>query len=67
MTHDCITDQQGRLPCTCKLHTANSYDSSPNGDPWEFVDAIVIPLRWVALAASLAFTVLALAGFLSHN
>lgn len=28
--HDCHTNQQGRLPCTC--------DRSPLGSPWDWID-----------------------------
>lgn len=51
MTHDCITDQQGRLPCTCKLHTANSDNTSPHGDPWGWVDQIFDRAALVVVAA----------------
>jgi len=41
MNHDCITNCQGRQPCTCgQLHTANSDGSSPVGDPWDWVSSL---------------------------
>lgn len=35
MKHQCHTDQQGRLPCTC-----NCADRAPYGSPWEWIDDI---------------------------
>ena len=53
MNHDCITNCQGRQPCTCgSLHTANSDGSSPVGDPWDWAaDLRAATLLTIALVA----------------
>ena len=56
--NDCITDEQGRLPCTC-LHTNNHDGSSPHG---EILSTVEIILMCVVMA-SLTFSIFAMAGF----
>lgn len=60
MNHDCITSRQGREACTCsRLHTANSDDTSPYGDPWDWVDHVCDRIFMVltAMAIVTVFTV----------
>lgn len=67
MNCDCITDRQGRAPCTCgHLNTANSDGSDPN-QAWGWIDEITLALRWLALGVIGAFTVLVMAGFFNLN
>lgn len=66
MNRDCITSNQGRAPCTCGLHTANSDGSDPN-QAWEWIDEIKPTLRWLALGIIGAFTVLLMTGFSNLN
>lgn len=47
--HDCYTDQQGRLPCTC--------DRSPLGSPWDWIDDIEYCLDRTLLIVCAAFIV----------
>ena len=56
MNHDCITNCQGRQPCTCgSLHTANSDGSSPVGDPWDWAaDLRAAALQTIALVVCAA-------------
>lgn len=66
MKHDCTTDHQGRVPCTCgQLHTANSDGTSPEQDPWAWVDQIAIKYHAAAAIVALLFFVLAAAGYFS--
>lgn len=56
--NDCITNCQGRQPCTCgQLHTANSDGSNPVGDPWDWVSdlraATLLTIALVVCAAAL--------------
>jgi len=67
MNHDCITDHQGRAPCTCKLHTENSDKSSPEYDPWAWVDQIAIKYHAAAAIAALLLFCLASAGYFSTH
>lgn len=67
MSRDCITDSQGRAPCTCgQLHTSNSDGSSPDNPPWDWIDEVANALRWVALGVVGVTTVLLMAGFFAH-
>ena len=52
MKHDCITDQQGRLPCTCKCDTR-----APYGSPWDWIDDIAYYADRALLIACAAFIV----------
>ena len=66
MNLDCITSNQGRAPCTCGLHTANSDGSDPQtADEW--MGEVRTALRWVALGIVFAATVLVMAGFFTFG
>lgn len=54
--NDCITNCQGRQPCTCgQLHTANSDGSNPIGDPLDWVsDLRAATMQTIALVACAA-------------
>ena len=64
--HDCFTDQQGHLPCTCsKLMQENSDGTSPHTDTRELIDLALDFALAVILAACVIFTVFSLIGFWS--
>jgi len=64
--HDCFTDQQGHLPCTCsKLMQENSDGTSPHSDTRELVD-LALDFELAAFAVGcVIFTVFSLIGFWS--
>lgn len=51
--NDCITNCQGRQPCTCgQLHTDNSDGSNPGGEPLDWVsDLRAATMQTIALVA----------------
>lgn len=65
MNHpDCITDSQGRAPCTCGgLRTANSDGSSQDSAPWDWIDEVAYAVHFaifcgIGTATSLALLIL---------
>jgi len=64
--HDCFTDQQGHLPCTCsKLMQENSDGTSPHSDTRELVE-LALDFALAAFAVGcVIFTVFSLIGFWS--
>ena len=56
MKHDCITNAQGRLPCSCHLHDRNSSRSDPHSDPWGWID----DMRYLMDRALLIVTAIAI-------
>ena len=56
---------QGRNPpcstnCLPILRTENSDDSSPHGEPWDWVDDLLIGTRWALAGAAIAAIVVLL-------
>lgn len=56
--HDCHTNQQGRLPCTCDL--------SPLGSPWDWIDDIAHYYLDRALLIACAAVIVAIAYRIFH-
>lgn len=66
--HDCFTDQQGHLPCTCsKFMQENSDGTSPHTDTRELVELVLDGLVFVLGLSAIVFTILAAAGYFSTH
>ena len=61
--HDCFTDQQGHLPCTCsKFMQENSdgSDANQSNNPWDWIDDLAYPIdRALLIACALAIVAIA--------
>jgi len=66
--HDCFTDQQGHLPCTCsKFMQENSDGTSPHTDTRELIDLALDFALAVLAVGCVIFTVFSLIGFWSNK
>lgn len=61
--HDCFTDQQGHLPCTCSKFMQENSDGSDahqSNNPWDWIDDLAYPIdRALLIACALAIVAIA--------
>jgi len=64
--HDCFTDQQGHLPCTCsKFMQENSDGTSPHEEARQWVNLALDAVLVLLALAALIFTIFSAIGFWS--
>lgn len=65
--HDCFTDQQGHLPCTCsQFMQGNSDGSNPHAETKDLIELALDGLFFLLSLSVIIFTILAAAGYFTN-